>query len=58
MVFFTIEEISRITAIEMEGDFVMGDDVAVFAGWFEMGASFGLSQWKFPESLTARIFTK
>lgn len=58
MVFFTIEEISGITTIEEKGDFVMGDDVAVLAGRFEMGASFCFSQWKFPETLASGIFPK
>lgn len=41
MIAFAGEEFFWFLLVEMEGDFVVGDDVFVPAGWFKMGAFFG-----------------
>lgn len=49
------KEALRLLAIEMKGDLVVGDGVFVLADGFEVGAIFGGTKRKFPESLTPGV---
>jgi hypothetical protein len=57
VVFFTAEKPGRLGVIEVQGDFVMGDGVAMLADWLEVGALLGAPKGKFPESLTTGILS-
>lgn len=50
MEFFARMEFFWFFAVEEDGDFVVGDDVAVLADGFEVGAFFGRAEGEFPEA--------
>jgi hypothetical protein len=50
MVSFAGQELLRLMTIEQKGDLVVGDDVAVDAICFEMGACLGGPEGQLPES--------
>ena len=43
--------------IQVQGDFVMSDGVAMLADWLEVGALLGAPEGKFPESLATGILS-
>ena len=57
MVFFAVEKPERLGMIQVQGDFVMSDGVAMLADWLEVGALLGAPKGEFPESLTTGILS-
>ncbi len=55
MVGFAVSEGFGFLAVEVEGDFVVGDDVAVGAEGGEVGAFFGVAEGEFPEAFAAGV---